>query len=129
MPRILNSSKYYVIYVHLLYSIQFVQHILINRSSATGRVSWINSEQSNVSWTIREKFFDDEDADSSQNACFFPILPPHMAGSPKQISCTLSPCKFQIIQILFYYKRMWTDSSDLTHKQILTLKLLHFKGN
>jgi len=46
-------------------------------------------------------------------SAFFPILPLHMAGSPTQISCTQSPCTLQIIQILFYYKKMWTDSPDL----------------
>jgi len=36
-------------------------------------------------------------------SAFFPILPPHVAGSPTQISCTQSQRKLQIIQILFYY--------------------------
>ena len=67
MPRILRSSKVYVIYVYQLHSRQFLHHILINLSSASGRVSWINCEQTNVSRTIRENFSDDEDADSAQN--------------------------------------------------------------
>jgi len=31
---------------------------------------------------------------------FFPILPPHVAGSPTQFSCIQSPWKLQIIQII-----------------------------
>jgi len=37
---------------------------------------------------------------------FFPILPPHVASSPTQFSCTQSPQKLHIIQILFYYKNI-----------------------
>jgi hypothetical protein len=52
---------------------RFTGLILINLSWATSHVSWLNSQQTNVSRSIREKFLDD-DADGSHNVEFLHYL-------------------------------------------------------
>ena len=110
----------WVMYIYQLHSRQFIHHILINLSYTTGCISWINREQTNVSWTnslmMRMQTV-------LKMSAFFPILPPHMAGSPTQFYCTQSPM-LQIIQILFYYKNVNSFSWLNLH-----FTLLNFKDN